>query len=340
MIARASSVIPKHLAWIIVLAVTMLGTSLRAGDITGIVAFGDSLSDVENVYLATGGVNPNPPNPPNLYPGGSFPGGSYDPGHYSNGPIWLEYLAHSLGIAAPTPSLAGGTDYAWGGAETGLVGTSFLGTPNIGSQISTYLATNTPMSTQLFTIWGGANDFLNGGITNPAVPVANLVNEITTLAAAGGKLFMVPNLPLLGELPATNTSPASGALNYLTLTFDSMLHTQLDQLQQQLGITIYQLDVNSVFQNIMADPSAYGLTNVTDPAYLDPNYNGQGYLFWDTVHPTTEIQALIGATAFAMVPEPSSLTLVLIAAPLLLVWRRRAAFTSPGPRPRDDGDRG
>jgi len=213
MIARASSVIPKHLAWIIVLAVTMLGTSLRAGDITGIVAFGDSLSDVENVYLATGGVNPNPPNPPNLYPGGSFPGGSYDPGHYSNGPIWLEYLAHSLGIAAPTPSLAGGTDYAWGGAETGLVGTSFLGTPNIGSQISTYLATNTPMRTQLFTIWGGANDFLNGGITNPAVPVANLVNEITTLAAAGGKLFMVPNLPLLWELGASNTSPASGAVN-------------------------------------------------------------------------------------------------------------------------------
>ncbi len=340
MIVRASSVIPKHLAWIIVLAVTMLGTSLRAGDITGIVAFGDSLSDVGNVYMATGGVNPNPPNPPNLYPGGSFPGGSYDPGHYSNGPIWLEYLAHSLGIAAPTPSLAGGTDYAWGGAETGLVGTSFLGTPNIGSQISTYLAANTPMSTQLFTIWGGANDFLNGEVTNPSVPVANLVSEITTLAVAGGRQFLVPNLPLLGELPATNTSPASGALNYFTLTFDSMLHTQLDQLQQQLGITIHQIDVNSVFQNIMTDPGAYGLTNVTDPAYLDPNYNGQGYLFWDYVHPTTEIQALIGAAAFATVPEPSSVTLVLIAAPVaLLAWRRRAAFTSPGLRPRDDSGR-
>jgi phospholipase/lecithinase/hemolysin len=322
------SQITRRLAWIVVVALTTLGKSLHAGDITGIVAFGDSLSDVGNVYHATGGVNPNPPNPPNLYPGGSFPGGSYDPGHYSNGPIWLEYLAHSLGIAAPTPSsLAGGTDYAWGGAETGLVGTSFLGTPNIGSQISTYLATNTPMSTQLFTIWGGANDFLNGGVTNPSVPVANLVSEIMTLAAAGGKQFLVPNLPLLGELPATINSPESGALNYLTLAFDSMLHTQLDQLQQKLGITIYQLDVNSVFQNITADPGKYGLTDVVDPAYLDSSYNGQGYLFWDFVHPTTEIQALIGATAFAMVPEPSSWTLVLIAAPLVVAWRRRYHIT-------------
>ncbi len=330
------SQITRHLAWIVVLALTTLGTSLQAGDITGIVAFGDSLSDVGNVYIATGGVNPGF----GLYPGGTYPGGSYYQGHFSNGPIWLEHLANSLGVAAPTPSLvAGGTDYAWGGAETGN-GMSYINTPNIGTQISTYLASNTPLRTQLFTIWGGANDFLNGGITNPAVPVANLVNEITTLAAAGGKQFLVPNLPLLGELPATKTSSESGALNYLTLAFDSMLHTQLDQLDQQLGITIYQLDVNSVFQNIMADPGAYGLYNVTDPAYLDPNFNGQGYLFWVTVHPTTEIQALIGAAAFATtVPEPSSLTLVLIAVPLLLAWRRRAAFTSPGPGPRDGSGR-
>ena len=45
-----------------------------------------------------------------------------------------------------------------------------------------------------------------------------------------------------------------------------MLHTQLNQLQQQLGITIHQVDINSVFQNIIANPGAYGLTNVTDSA--------------------------------------------------------------------------
>jgi phospholipase/lecithinase/hemolysin len=324
MIVRASSVIPKHLAWIIVLALTMLGTSLRAGDITGIVAFGDSLSDVGNTYIADG----IPPSPP------------YYQGHYSNGPIWLEYLANGLGVPAPTASLAGGTDNAWGGAETGN-GLSFEDTPNIGLQISTYLASHTPLSTQLFTIWGGANDFLNGGVTNPAVPVNNLISEITTLAAAGGKQFMVPNLPTLGDLPATNTLPQANrdALNHLTLSFDSMLYSQLNQLQGQLGITIHQVDIDSVFQNIIANPGAYGLTNVTDSAIADGNLSGQGYLFWDTVHPTTVVQEVIGNAAFATVPEPSSLTLVLIAAPLLLAWRRRAAFTSPGPRPRDGSGR-
>jgi phospholipase/lecithinase/hemolysin len=318
--------ITRHLAWIVVLGLTTLGTSLQAGDITGIVAFGDSLSDVGNTYLAAG----IPPSPP------------YYQGHYSNGPIWLEYLANSLGVPAPTASLAGGTDYAWGGAETGS-GLSYEGTPNIGSQISTYLASNTPLSTQLITIWGGANDFLNGGVTNPAVPVANLISEITTLAAAGGKQFLVPNLPLLGDLPATNTLPQANrdALNFLTLTFDSMLYSQLNQLQGKLGITMHQVDIDSVFQNIIANPGAYGLTNVTDSAIADGNLSGQGYLFWDTVHPTTVIQALIGATAFAtVVLEPSSLTLVLIAAPLLLAWRRRAAVTSPGLRPRDGSGRG
>jgi len=220
--------ITRHLAWIVVLGLTTLGTSLQAGDITGIVAFGDSLSDVGNTYLAAG----IPPSPP------------YYQGHYSNGPIWLEYLANSLGVPAPTASLAGGTDYAWGGAETGS-GLSYEGTPNIGSQISTYLASNTPLSTQLITIWGGANDFLNGGVTNPAVPVANLISEISTLAAAGGKQFLVPNLPLLGDLPATNTLPQANrdALNFLTLTFDSMLYSQLNQLQGKLGITMHQVDI-------------------------------------------------------------------------------------------------
>ena len=332
--------ITRQLAWIAVFALSVLGTPLQAGEITGIVAFGDSLSDVGNIYLATGGVNPDPPNPPNLYPGGSFPGGSYDPGHFSNGPIWLEYLAHDLGVGVPLPSLAGGTDYAWGGAETGTGLSAIYNTPNIGTQIGQYLATApTITGTQLFTIWGGANDFLHGGVTNPMIPVNNLISDITTLAAAGGKQFLVPNLPLLGELPATSSTPYSGPLNYLTLQFDSLLHTQLNLLQEQLGVTIYQVDVNSVFENIMADPAAYGLTNVTSPAYLDPNYKGQGYLFWDTVHPTTEIQQLIGNIAAATVPEPSALTLLLTAAPLVLAWRMTAAFTSRGPRPRDGNGR-
>jgi len=297
----------------VAIAVGMLGiwgVASRGGDITGIVSFGDSLSDTGNTYIAIG----YPPSPP------------YYQGHYSNGPIWLEYMAGQLGVAAPTPSLAGGTDNAWGGAETGN-GTSFMGTPNIGSQISTYLATNTPSSTQLITIWGGANDFLNAGQTDPTVPVANLAAEITTLAAAGGKLFMVPNLPLLGDIPATNTMPQQvrDGLNLLSSTFDTLLQNELNTLQQSLGITIYQPNIEALFENVLANPAAYGFTNVTDSALADGVTSGQGYLFWDIVHPTTAAGQIIANVAYqSIVPEPSSMTLVLIAAPaVLLAWRWR-----------------
>lgn len=84
-----------------IVALLLFGSPGRAGNITGIVSFGDSLSDVGNTYLAAG----IPASPP------------YFNGCYSNGPIWLDDLASKLGVGLITPSLAGGTDYAWGGAN-------------------------------------------------------------------------------------------------------------------------------------------------------------------------------------------------------------------------------
>jgi phospholipase/lecithinase/hemolysin len=300
-----------RLTGIAILTLATVGLPVQAGTVTGIVSFGDSLSDTGNTYLASG-----------------FPPSPYYMGHYSNGPIWLEYLAAQLGVAAPTPSLAGGTDNAWGGAQTGN-GNSFMGTPNIGAQIDAYLfGGHTLSSTQLITIWGGANDFLNAGQTDPTIPVANLAAEITTLAAAGGKLFMVPNLPLLGDVPGANTmpQPVRDGLNALSSTFDVLLHNELNTLQQSLGITIYQPNIEGLFASALANPSAYGFTNVNDSALTDGVLSGQGYLFWDIVHPTTAAGQIIADVALAStVPEPSSITLVLIAAAILLfAWHRRA----------------
>src|ERR1700680_881799 len=124
----------------ILAAALLLGLAtgpLRADPITQIVVFGDSLSDVGNVFAATG--KPPPP---------------YYQGHYSNGPIWVERLAADLGLPAPTPSLVGGTDYAFGGAETGT-GFSPKGVPNVLTQIGAYLKAHKPASGQLFVVWAG-----------------------------------------------------------------------------------------------------------------------------------------------------------------------------------------
>jgi phospholipase/lecithinase/hemolysin len=295
--------------WMALIALGMIslaGGVARGGQVTGIVSFGDSLSDLGNFYAATRGASP----PSALH---------YDQGRFSNGPIWLEYLAHDLGIAAPTASVNGGTDYAYGGAMTGTGTTSstFLGAtatvPNIGTQIATYLGSHTPNANQLFTIWGGANDFLNGGQTNPYIPAQNIATEITTLALAGAKNFIVPNLAALGSLPITLTYPSQiqQELNALTVAFNQILNAEATQLEHRLGIQIQVLNVYGITQSVINDPSLYGFTNVTTDAVQDNGgTNAQGYLFWDIVHPTTYADSIIAAAA---VPEPSSVVLLSMA---------------------------
>jgi phospholipase/lecithinase/hemolysin len=281
------------------LCLTVLIPTVAKAGFTEIVAFGDSLSDTGNTFIAA-----------------NIPPAPYYQGHYSNGPIWLEYLAAKLGVPAPTPSLLGGTNYAWGGAQTDLSGSSFMSTPNIGAQISTFLASHTLNDTQLITLWGGANDFVNNGQTDFHIPVQNLAAEITILASAGGMHFLVPNLPLLGEFPITAALPQAtrDALNQLSLAYNADLKTTLDQLQNTLHVSIAQVDVKTLIEAAKANPALYGFTNVTDSAIANGS-DGTGYLSWDGFHPTTQAHAYIAdAAAFAVVIEPSSMTLMLVAA--------------------------
>jgi len=69
----------------------------------------------------------------------------------------------------------------------------------------------------------------------------------------------------------------------------------------------------------VADPSAFGLTNVTDTFLVfDSNGNPIGpaatdtYLFWDYIHPTTYAHGLIAdvvMNSVAPVPEPTTMVL-------------------------------
>ena len=63
-------------------------------------------------------------------------------------------------------------------------------------EVTAYVAAHPAVDPNaLYVVFGGANDYLNGGQTNPAIPVANITNEITTLAGHGARYFLVPNLP-------------------------------------------------------------------------------------------------------------------------------------------------
>src|SRR5690606_33362232 len=78
-------------------------TSAYAGPFSGLVVFGDSLSDMGNIAQASVDI---------------FPGRYYYNGRFSNGPVWVESLSVGLGLGELQRSTAGGGDFAYGGAKT------------------------------------------------------------------------------------------------------------------------------------------------------------------------------------------------------------------------------
>jgi phospholipase/lecithinase/hemolysin len=309
----------------------VLASSAWAGPVfNDIYAFGDSLTDTGNLFLATqlqhsqNSQVPVTPSP-----------SDYWDGRFTNGTVWVEQLATKLGFAPPTPSLAGGADYAFGGATTGPQ-FAMVPVPNIIAQVNNF--TSVPghllTSNDLIVVWGGANDIINGQ-TIMSVSVANLKTAITNLAAAGGKEFLVPNLPLLGNTPFGSANQAG--LNFLSQQFNQDLKSMLESLSASLGIQIFELNTAKILAAIESNPGVYGLSNVASPAHvlgtpLAHGFNGNGYLFWDGFHPTTGADQILAASAYDNVtqsPEPSTLVLVLSAGMGMAAcgWRRRKGET-------------
>lgn len=302
----------------------MLPLKANAATFSRVYAFGDSLVDNGNAYQLTGGAIPPEP--------------FYDNGRFSNGPVWVEYLADALGIQE--------TNYAVGGANTNtsntLIPNNPLNLPGLTQQIQSFVA-DYPQADEngLYVVWAGANDYLGAGVTNPLQPVNNLASTVATLASVGAKNFLVVNLPDLGNLPGTNGSIYSGGLNYLTGLHNSALSQTLNGLnQQQPNINITLLDINSLINQAIASPGAFGFTNVTDPCLnLTAQTicaNPDEYLFWDAIHPTTSTHKIVAGAALVAIPEPTPalgmLALGALGATGLLKRKQKKSSLTPASR--------
>jgi phospholipase/lecithinase/hemolysin len=75
-------------------------------------------------------------------------------------------------------------------------------------------------------------------------------------------------------------------------------------------ITIYEFDVYAFLQDAANDPGSYGFTNATQvcPAYYRPSDfdNSAGYVFWDTIHPTTETHEEVANQILSVLPDDNS----------------------------------
>jgi phospholipase/lecithinase/hemolysin len=277
--------------------------SVQAQIFDNLVVFGDSLSDVGNTYQLTGGLAP--PNPP------------YFNGRFSNGPLWVEDLAPKLGLTFNPAN-----DLAFGGARSDTTNNISPLLPGIQSGVGLYVSThNTLDPNALYTLWGGANDYLfNSASVEAANPnaavsttVGNLDASLSLLAAHGAKRFLILNLPDLGSLPAYSISDASVTLhltsaqvNAITGQHNALLASSLTTLKAaNPGDTFTLLDVNSLVKGIEANPGAFGIANATSYYLANPVGDPNSYLFFDGIHPTAAGHSLIANAAFAAVtPEP------------------------------------
>ncbi|MDF5707508.1 MAG: SGNH/GDSL hydrolase family protein [Nostoc sp. S4] len=270
----------------------MFTLKANAADFEQIYVFGDSFSDDGNFYKITKnelsvGIPPHP----------------YKDRRFSNGSVWVEYLAQDIGLN-PSPN----TNFAVGGAKSGLYNVNIPPIPGLYltgvlSQINKFTTENKSVNPNaLYIVWGGTNDFFDfEHIINSSQSVTNILIGIRTLAAVGAKNILVANLINLGNLPGTRNSPISKQLNDSVNEYNVELIKNLNLLRQQLNINIIFLDVNSLFQDILANSRRYGFTNVTDSCLgnsvlitlppsnpsLECKTNQNNFFFWDSIHPTT-----------------------------------------------------
>jgi phospholipase/lecithinase/hemolysin len=312
----------KNLAFLVT-CLTFLLSAVQAWAMpyTGLVAFGDSLSDaggspsaVLSIYKLLGGsCDPYHPCPP------------YYDGRYSNGPVAVEYLANSVLPGGATP--ANFRDFAVSGSTTGIgnfgdggsaTHTGVYGLPGMAQQLGLYLSSasgGVADSHALYFVWGGANDFLT--LDSPVLAAQNIASYVGALATAGATHILVPNLPDLSLTPFVQSVGLQTQAHAFSTAFNSTLAIQLGGLDQLFpAADIIQFDTYSFLNDVVLNPAKYGLSNSQDACL--PTLPGAvcaspaSYVFWDSFHPTTAADAII-ATAFAKsVPEPGTVALLAV----------------------------
>lgn len=305
-----------------------------AAQFSNVIVFGDSLSDAGyyRPFLASLGI---PAQEVAIL--GRF---TTNPG-----PVWSELVTTFYGHT-PAASNAGGLIFAQGGAR---VATNSASTPPgaaqrpVSAQINEYLSATGGAAdpNALYGVWIGANDifqnlaaFSAGAIDQGALQTNVLgaataeIQQIARLRGAGARYILVFGLPNIGATPAFAGSPSTAAaVTQLSAGYNTTLWSGL----VSAGIRAIPVDTFSLLNEVGANPSAYGFTNVTGLAcgpfppfttattissqFCDSNHlvapnADQTYLFADSVHPTTASQKIIAQFAESLIEGPTQYSLL------------------------------
>jgi hypothetical protein len=172
----------------------MLGVQApsTAASYPSLYVFGDSFVDAGNSRIGTAGEQAQPQD-------------GYFEGRYSNGYNFADYLAHDIGAVTPVAALAGGTNFAVGGAKAqrmaGEIIPSFLG------QIDYLRTTASPIIPHdaLVLVAFGGNDVRDtigfGGPADFSAASSDFAQGLSQLYGLGARNFLITGAPDVGLMP-------------------------------------------------------------------------------------------------------------------------------------------
>lgn len=254
--------------------------------ITRMIVFGDSLSDTLNAWNRSLRLVPHAK--------------SWSAGRFSNGQVWPEITSRLTGLDL--------TNFAFGSAAAD--GNVLI--PGVVQQVDTWrqlraAGRHVDDSRNVYVVLIGGNDFINYGRQAHEV-LASVEFAARKLLDDGAEHIVLMNLPDISIAPEVRGSSREAAVRGQVLAFNSGLEKVRERLSGQARVDIF--DAFSIFAAALERPADYGIDNVRDSC-LD--IRGQGhlvyagrhavapacktadtYLFWDRLHPTRRVHAVLG----------------------------------------------
>jgi phospholipase/lecithinase/hemolysin len=256
----------------------------------------------------------------------------------SNGPVGVEILAERLGLTADASlhflGASVGSNYSVAGARA--INTQPI---DLNSQVMFFLANHgsAAPSDALYVIFIGGNDLRDArGVVDPSVGLvvpsrakakvivrdaaSGVRNAIEALAQVGAHKFLLVNFPNIGAIPETRLlAEAFGKpelikrASKVSKQYRNRLHKIAEQLEDESEIEIVEFDLFKFFKQLLRKADHLGFTNTTEACFSsitfsfhpDCNFgaNFDQFIFFDEIHPTARVHALVGEALFEVLEE-------------------------------------
>ncbi len=298
MIKRKGLKIKQNTVSIATLLVSLVSAA-QAGSYSNIYFYGDSLTD-SGVYrpILSNTYDHFSTNPGKVW--------SQNLGAYYSFTVSPAYAAQANTNSVVFSSIASGNNFATGSARINLPTTTTPPAliPPVSAQVTDMLARGPLDSRSLYAISGGHNDVFaqisagsNAAAVAGIITAANdLTTQVTRLQSAGARHLMVIGIMDMTKTPIASMSanvPDPLLLGNLVSSFNASLESGL------AGKNLLYFNTGKMLNTVIANPAAYGFTNVTDAATSeslghtpDPGKE-TGYLFADIRHPSAQFHEIM-----------------------------------------------